>query len=130
MVSSYELRVYNESTDALLDTVSLSKPTPVDGIVTIGPDASMFTEAPLDAICSGTIYTIGHTESVASATTGRFVRYSGGTLWTWGRNHYGQLGDGTTSPRSSPIQVGSLTTWSQVAAGQTFTTTIFQGSTN
>ena len=37
-----------------------------------------------------------------------------GSLWTWGRNTYGQLGDGTTSNRSSPVQVGILTSWSKM----------------
>ena len=40
-----------------------------------------------------------------------------GTLWSWGRNVYGQLGDGTTIDKSSPVQVGTLTTWSKVAGG-------------
>jgi len=40
-----------------------------------------------------------------------------GTLWTWGRNNQGQLGSGTTTYRSSPVQVGSLTTWYAIAAG-------------
>ena len=31
-----------------------------------------------------------------------------GTVWTLGRNRYGQLGDGSTSSRSSPAQVASL----------------------
>jgi alpha-tubulin suppressor-like RCC1 family protein len=35
-----------------------------------------------------------------------------GTLWTWGRNHLGQLGDGTTVNKSSPVQVGTSTDWS------------------
>ena len=36
---------------------------------------------------------------------------SDGTLWDWGYNYYGQLGDGTTVDKSSPIQIGSLTNW-------------------
>ena len=41
-----------------------------------------------------------------------------GTLWTWGRNTYGQLGDGTTVSRSSPGTVaGGGTNWKQVSAG-------------
>lgn len=44
-----------------------------------------------------------------------------GTLWTWGENGYGQLGlNDQYVNRSSPVQVGSLTTWSQVAAGNNF----------
>ena len=42
-----------------------------------------------------------------------------GTLWTWGDNGQGQLGQGDTDDRSSPVQVGSLTNWSKVdVAGQ------------
>jgi alpha-tubulin suppressor-like RCC1 family protein len=41
-----------------------------------------------------------------------------GTLWTWGRNQYGQLGDNTTSDRSSPVQIyGGGTNWKQVSKG-------------
>ncbi len=32
-------------------------------------------------------------------------------LYSWGRNHKGQLGLSDTVDRSSPVQVGSLTTW-------------------
>ena len=39
------------------------------------------------------------------------------TLWTWGNNIYGSLGDGTTTDRSSPVQIGSLTDWSTLACG-------------
>lgn len=38
-----------------------------------------------------------------------------GTLWLCGNNYHGQLGDGTTTYRSSPIQVAG--SWSQVAIG-------------
>lgn len=39
-----------------------------------------------------------------------------GTLWTWGDNKYGELGNGTTIYYSSPIQVGSLTNWKWVTS--------------
>jgi len=49
-----------------------------------------------------------------------------GTLWTWGDNSQGQLGQNTDyiSGRSSPVQVGALTTWSKIAAGETFASAI------
>jgi alpha-tubulin suppressor-like RCC1 family protein len=39
-----------------------------------------------------------------------------GTLWSWGRNYHGQCGHGDQVDRSSPTQVGGLTTWAQIAA--------------
>lgn len=41
-----------------------------------------------------------------------------GTLWTWGRNDYGQLGDNTINPKSSPVQtVSGGTNWKIVSVG-------------
>ncbi|NBS70056.1 hypothetical protein EBT31_14260 [bacterium] len=40
-----------------------------------------------------------------------------GTLWAWGSGDSGRLGLNDTADRSSPVQVGALTTWAQVAAG-------------
>ena len=34
-----------------------------------------------------------------------------GKLWAWGYNNYGQLGNGTTTSISSPVQIGSATDW-------------------
>ncbi|MDF1884093.1 hypothetical protein JHD49_09095, partial [Sulfurimonas sp. SAG-AH-194-C21] len=42
---------------------------------------------------------------------------SDGTLWTWGLNTNGQLGDGTTTSAVSPKQTGADITWSSIAAG-------------
>ena len=39
-----------------------------------------------------------------------------GTLWSWGRNNYGQLGLNNLTDYSSPKQVGSLTNWLSVSA--------------
>jgi alpha-tubulin suppressor-like RCC1 family protein len=39
-----------------------------------------------------------------------------GTLWMWGNNAFGQLGQSNTTSRSSPVQVGALTTWYKVLA--------------
>jgi alpha-tubulin suppressor-like RCC1 family protein len=48
-----------------------------------------------------------------------------GTLWTWGRNHKGQLGDNSIIDRSSPVTVsGGGTTWKQVSVGSTHTVAI------
>jgi len=40
-----------------------------------------------------------------------------GTLWAWGNNSHGQLGDGTTTMSTSPVQIGSDSTWVYASAG-------------
>ncbi|MBM2814145.1 MAG: C-terminal target protein [Ignavibacteria bacterium] len=47
-----------------------------------------------------------------------------GTLWAWGYNSTGQLGDGTTTNRNSPVQIGSGTNWAMVATGGSHTLAI------
>jgi len=42
---------------------------------------------------------------------------SDGTVWAWGYNSYGQLGDGTTTNRSTPVQVSSLSNVTAIAGG-------------
>jgi alpha-tubulin suppressor-like RCC1 family protein len=43
-----------------------------------------------------------------------------GTLWAWGNNGSGALGDGTNNNSSSPIQIDYPSTWSHIAGGQGF----------
>ena len=48
-----------------------------------------------------------------------------GTLWTWGRNNSGQLGDSSTSSRSSPVTTfGGQGSWKQVSCGSAATVAI------
>jgi len=50
-----------------------------------------------------------------------FFRGSGGGaivgagLWTWGWNYYGQLGNNSTTDKSSPVQISG--SWTAIAGG-------------
>ena len=45
---------------------------------------------------------------------------SDGTAWAFGHNTYGQLGDGTTTRRTSPVVVPNLTGVELVTAGRAY----------
>lgn len=40
-----------------------------------------------------------------------------GTLWAWGDNEYGQLGDNTTVDKLTPTQIGTATNWQTIETG-------------
>jgi alpha-tubulin suppressor-like RCC1 family protein len=40
-----------------------------------------------------------------------------GTLWSWGKNNIGALGQSDTTDKSAPTQVGALTNWLNISAG-------------
>jgi alpha-tubulin suppressor-like RCC1 family protein len=40
-----------------------------------------------------------------------------GTLWAWGANESGQLGDGTDTDETAPVQVGVGHQWFKLSVG-------------
>ncbi|MEO5333014.1 MAG: SUMF1/EgtB/PvdO family nonheme iron enzyme, partial [Magnetococcus sp. YQC-5] len=55
--------------------------------------------------------------SAISAGNGYTVALRNGTAWAWGKNDYGQLGDGTGISRSSPVQVSGITDITAISSG-------------
>ena len=49
--------------------------------------------------------------SARGDTTSVTATKTDGTLWAWGQNNHGQLGQNSRTLYSSPVQVGSDTTW-------------------
>jgi alpha-tubulin suppressor-like RCC1 family protein len=75
----------------------------------------------------GTLVTSTTPKQIGTAATDWASIYSGGffsiatktdgTLWTWGQNTSGQLGDGSTAYKANPMQVGTSSDWSLIAGG-------------
>lgn len=55
--------------------------------------------------------------AVAAGVCHSLALKSDGTLWAWGGNYYGQIGDGTTIGRTQPVQVSILSNVVAIAAG-------------
>ena len=63
-----------------------------------------------------TIPTFGQCwESVAVGYANVFAIADNGTLWAWGKNTFGELGDGTNVLKNSPVQIGTDTNWKEVS---------------
>ena len=58
------------------------------------------------------------TPQIAAGGYHTIVLKADGTLWAWGNNYHGQLGDGTTIHRHSPVRVGGDNDWTAIAAGE------------
>src|SRR5688500_5783812 len=60
---------------------------------------------------------IGIVTALAGGGSHTVALKSDGTVWTWGSNNVGELGDGTTFNRSFPVRVKNLNDVIAVAAG-------------
>jgi alpha-tubulin suppressor-like RCC1 family protein len=88
-----------------------------NGTTTGQPDAGGSEALPIQVKALG--------KEVAEVTAGEYhtcARKTDGTLWCWGDNTYGELGDGTTVMKSAPVQVTALgSSVVEVAAGRAHT---------
>jgi alpha-tubulin suppressor-like RCC1 family protein len=86
----------------------------------LGDNTSIHRSSPVQTISGGTNWKqidCGHYHAASIKTDG--------TLWLWGYNTDGQLGDNSITSRSSPVQtVSGGTNWKQVSGGEYQTSAI------
>lgn len=80
------------------------------------------------ATCTTTITSLsaatGCWESVSTGGFFSLAKKSDGTLWSWGANDKGQLGDGTNTNKKKPTQIGTANYWKSIVAGISFSLAI------
>jgi len=82
----------------------------------LGDNTAIQRSSPVQTVSGGTNWS-----SVSVGNTGTAAIKTDGTLWTWGNNSDGRLGDNTTISKSSPVQtIAGGTNWSQVSVGGGF----------
>jgi hypothetical protein len=91
-----------------------------DGAVGDGSTDNRFSPVPVDATSDYAMVSVGGNGSgghtCAITTTG--------VLKCWGRNNYGQVGDGTNISKSSPVVIDSGVTYLSVSVGDDYTCAI------
>jgi alpha-tubulin suppressor-like RCC1 family protein len=83
------------------------------GQLGIGSDAPTFVKVPtLVNLAKWTQVSIGNEHVLGIQTDG--------SLWAWGNNSFGELGNGTQVSSDHPIQIGSDKDWKAISAGNHF----------
>lgn len=87
---------------------------------TLGDNSTTDKSSPVQTIGAGTNW-----RQVACGLYHMAAIKTDGTLWCWGNNDNGQLGDNTIVVKSSPVQTVALgNNWMQIACGRNFTTAL------
>ncbi len=93
---------------------------------TLGDGSTMDRNTPVQVVGPDAAGFLTDVAQVAGGVWHSLAVKQDGTVWAWGNNYAGALGDGTTTSRETPVQVvgpdgqGFLTDIVQVAAGSSY----------
>jgi len=80
----------------------------VGDLTTVNKSSPVLVSGPVSA--SWSAVSAGNEYAIALRTNG--------SLWTWGENGSGQLGNGSTVDTSSPVNIGTFASWSVITTGE------------
>jgi alpha-tubulin suppressor-like RCC1 family protein len=87
-----------------------------DGQLGDGTNTDSSTPVQVNDPTDPTGYLSGVT-AIAAGSSHNLALKDDGTVWAWGTNPYGQLGNGTNTDSSTPVQVSDLSGVTLIAAG-------------
>ena len=91
-----------------------------NGAGNLGDNTTISRSSPVQTVAGGNNW-----KQVACGYDHMAAIKTDGTLWTWGYNAFGMLGNNTTVSTSSPVQtVMRVNTWRQVTCGRVTTAAI------
>jgi len=115
-------------------TQSFAFPSPIEGAVTYHVTSTVPVSAnqicvtnhgdggPISADVSDVSVTcVENTGKKIASFYSTYVIKPDGTLWAWGRNDQGQLGDGGFTQQNAPEQIGTDNHWASIASGGSYT---------
>jgi hypothetical protein len=90
----------------------------------LGNNSTTSTSSPVSIAGPGSYVAVAAGQGSGDAGSGGSGRHViaidiNGRLWAWGRNDFGQLGDNSTTNKSSPVSVWTSGSFVAVAAGET-----------
>ncbi|MGE5701302.1 MAG: RCC1 domain-containing protein, partial [Clostridia bacterium] len=83
----------------------------------LGDGSETARSLPVKVVGPGGSGSLENVKALAAGNNFSLVLKQDGTIWAWGNNTWGQLGDGTTDKKSTPVQATGLTEMTAIAAG-------------